>query len=416
MVDAARDAPRDIVRPQTATEAATEPVWQAQTAPVAVARRVPYTIPLLGIPLPGLMNDIIDDAANTAYAGRVATLRAMPVSIVNNSSNFIGITHLAGDMMMLKANGTKMLKPKQIKSSLDYIRVPFLNTLETARFGFSVKDLARPGFYVESLTSLTSFDAAARADLVRGNGALFNRWQARSTLCGLTGMAVNALLPDDVDDQPEVEQMAKLYSKQPLRYYGRRLEQALNPFEWPTHKRQFTGMAITLAGASSFISGFRNVSELPRADALAKNMKYTYRLNPAHAAGGLITLLGGAQLWAGIDDEQGWKDFGRTMTLRTLFLFHSISNRFDPKHLDPGRHWYAGGQALFTAKDVGSYFIGGAEKRPDGTLIDKQHIREAALRRAAAGELSGPAPEARLQSPADHKGMMQAEGRQREAP
>jgi hypothetical protein len=397
METAEQQPPADCVYPSTAASdpVATPAAWRVQTPAQQVVQRDPVCIPFLGIELPGFVQYGYNALADKFVAARHATLAMAPALLVNNSSNLIGLTHVGGDMMMLKANGTKMLAGKEISSSLDYIRLPLLNAINTAKFSFSFNDMLRPTFYAESIKNFTNYDAAAAVDLVRGKGALLNRWQGRATLLGLSGMTINALLPDDADNKHDVEQMSKLYYKHPTQYYLHRLEQAINPLEWTEHKRQFTGFAITLTGLCSFLSGFRNVSELGEADALLKGIKYTYRLNPAHAAGGLITLMGGAQLWSGLDDEQGWKDFGKTMSLRMVFLYHSISNRF--KNNDPGALWYTAGQATLTSKDWMAYLLGGADKDPvTGELLDKKAIRDAALKRVERGELNGdeylPAP------------------------
>lgn len=352
------------------------------------ADKEPITVPLLGVQWPAPINSAYYYLTDKAQRARRYLLEQTPAPMVNNSSNVIGALHVGGDIMMLKANGTEMLRGAVNPAAIDYIWLPFKNTMSNAKFTFSIAEMGTHKFWTDSLHNLTNFSHASHRDGLGTAGKLFNRWQARSTLCGLSGMAIAAVMPDDEDNRDNVENMTRLLHEQPLFYFGKRLYQAVNPLEWPSHKRQFAGMAITAAGACSFLSGFRNVSKLTEADQVIHGLKELYRMNVGHSLGGLVTFLGGTELWLGVDDEEGWKDFGKVMTLRIPLLYPSIKNRFkNPSGVDDGRWWYVGGQGTFTSKDILAYCIGGAEKDADGNVIDKKAIRDEAERHAEEGEL-----------------------------
>lgn len=347
--------------------------------------REPVTVPWLEWELPSPLETGVYTLADQGRILREKVLGIAPGPLINNSSNLIGALHMAGEVMMLKANGTKMLDGVADPRGFDYVWLPFKNTIKNAGFTFSLSDVKRPGFLAESLKNLMRYEDAARLETLRTMKPLVNRWQARATLVGMAGMTLAALMPDDKDSREDVEEVSRLYQDHPAYYFGKRFYQAVNPLEWPAHKRQFAGLAIATAGVCSFLSGFRNVTALNQADAVAKNLKYIYRLNPSHAAGGFITMLGGMQLWSGLDDEQAWKKFGQTMLLRVPLLYGSIGNRFNTGNgVDPGRYWYVGGQATFTGKDMMAYLIGGAEKDEHGNLIDKEAIRRESMQKAKA--------------------------------
>ena len=49
---------------------------------------------------------------------------------------------------------------------------------------------------------------------------------------------------------------------------------------------------------------------------------------------------------------------------------------------ETGRQWYTAGMASFQAENVAQSLIGGAEKLPDGTVVDHNAIRAAGKERA----------------------------------
>jgi hypothetical protein len=59
-----------------------------------------------------------------------------------------------------------------------------------------------------------------------------------------------------------------------------------------------------------------------------------------------------------------------------LFYYPSISQKV--KNDEPGLNWYLGGIGAFQTTNLIAAMIGGAEKRPDGTVVDqKAMVREA---------------------------------------
>jgi hypothetical protein len=279
---------------------------------------------------------------------RQMALRNFSPWIVNHSSNIIGGTQVIAEMAMLRASGTKTLK--DAKRAL----------LQDTKFSAGI----------EGVKSFLDLKKATELDKKLQGNHLINRWQARSTLLGLTTMGLTALLPDDKDTQEDIDGAVKLQQQSKLKYALNCLGKAVNPLQWKDNKRHLSGLGLTLAGVCSFLSGFRNVGSL------VKGGEQMYVRNRAHSIGGAITALAGAQLLFALDNQRGWAQYGSTMWARMLFLPKSIMNRYQTN--DPRAHWYSGGQFGLQSANTMAFLIGGAQKRADGTVVDQNAmVREA---------------------------------------
>lgn len=279
---------------------------------------------------------------------RQMALRNFAPWIVNHSSNIIGATQVTSEMAMIRASGTKSLQ--DVKRAL-------------------LKDTKFSG-EIEGIKTFLDLEKATALDKKIHGTRLINRWQARSTLLGLTTMGLTTLLPDDKDSQEDIDSAVRLQHESKLKYALNCLGKAVNPFQWKDNKRHLSGLGLTLAGVCSFLSGFRNVGSL------VKNGEQMYVLNRAHSIGGSITTLAGLQLLFALDNQRGWAQYGGTMWARMLFLPKSIMNRYQKN--DPHANWYSGGQFGLQTANTMAFMIGGAQKRADGSVIDQNAmIREA---------------------------------------
>jgi hypothetical protein len=291
---------------------------------------------------------------------RQMALRNFSPWIVNHSSNIIGATQVTAEMAMLRASGTKTLK--DLKRAL----------LQDTKFTGGV----------EGVKSFLDLEKATELDKKLHGNRLINRWQARSTLLGLTTMGLTTLLPDDKDTQEDIDSAVKLQHESKLRYALNCLGKAINPLQWKDNKRHLAGLGLTLAGACSFLSGFRNVGSL------VKGGEQMYVRNRAHSIGGGITALAGTQLLFALDNQRGWAQYGSTMWARMLFLPKSILNRYQ-RH-DDSAHWYSGGQFGLQTANTMAFLMGGAQKRADGTVVDQKAMMREARDKALVAKAEQP--------------------------
>lgn len=356
---------------------------------------------------------------------RNRTIRFLPSFMVNNSSNAIAGTQLVAEVMMFKANNMDLVKKehRSFKTAWRFLTDPPVNIWKSVSQGaglnFKFSDLTRPSYYKDTAKGLFDLKHASEIDSA-GGAKLINRWQARSSFMGLTTMLITALVPDSKDNPEEVEKNAVLMQTNPLAYAGKRAYEAVTfpitvvevlakkvatlgkyqPADgMGAHKRQFTGLGLLITGIFSFLSGFRNVGMVH--PTLGKeavgNLKYVR--NTAHSIGGMITAAAGAQLMMALDNDSGWSRFGATQWLRMIFLPKSISNRYE--NHDPKANWYVAGQVGMQTANTLSYFIGGAEKLEDGTVVDHTEMRDAARRKAR--EIKEARKEAKQQGKADEQ-------------
>jgi hypothetical protein len=341
-------------------------------------------------------------------------LRVSPTFIVNNSANISAVTHLASEMMMFKGSNVTFVPVEHRGTWWRYIVEPpksmaksvFGRAGTTAHFS----DLLRPQFYVDSVRNIVDLERATQMDKA-GGAELMNRWSARATFAGVTGMLFAALTPTTKDDMQEVERMRALAKDNLAAYMAERLQQAVwFPVEAVTaayqrmtgnenvdigkHKREFAGLGLGISGMFSFLSGFRNVVKIDESlPKIASNMKYSH--NFAHGFGGIITATAGLNLLFAENNDQGWSRYGAVMLGRVITLPTAIYKKFADGEINA--HWYATGQSGFVATNLFLSTFGSAEKLPDGTIIDHKTMKAAENKDAALSK-----PDAKLIQVAEH--------------
>lgn len=397
-------------------DAAREPVQKpealaadATNAPQDDANTVRPSRPRMKVPEANENDSFMTRLRARMKGYRHSAISTLPAPLVNNASNTIAVTQLAAEMAMFKANGTNFMAPRVAGEATKlhhYVTRPPMNiwraVANNAGFNMKLGDLVRPAFYKDIAKSFVNLDHATKLDAPHGE-RLMNRWQARSSFMGVTTMAITAVVPDTKDDLEEVEKNAIQLKTNPVMYGVKRVGQAIwFPVEVVkytgqaigskfgmaapladgagVHKRQFAGLGLFLTGTFSFLSGFRNVGMVNKAlgETAAHNTKYVK--NVAHSCGGAITATAGAALLMALDNDQGWSRYGMMQWARMIFLPNSIGNRY--KKADPRANWYLGAQVGLQSANTVSYLIGGAEKMPDGTIVDHEAIREEAKLKA----------------------------------
>jgi hypothetical protein len=356
------------------------------TGPVKVDRTKPVKI--FGISMPSPISDITYNVGDAMGVFRYNAIKALPGFVVNNSSNTIGVVQLCAEMLMFKAGGFDLVDAKNKGKPLHYLIDPPKNVYGAVfkRAGFNGKfsDMFKWSTIKDSVIDFGNLEKAAKIDSHGGTTKLVNRWSARSGFSGIMAMTIATALPQDKETPQEVEQMSQMAQHNPVGYVAHRMGQAVwfpvdtvrrvavkitHPSEDAgigAGKRQFAGLGMMSAGICSFLSGFRQVS-----GKVVGNQ--TYMHNPWQMAGGLITLVAGSQLMLGVDNQQGWTSYGGTQLLRLFTLGPSITNRFKPDamgRIEQGASWYLAAQAGLQGKNVVAVTIGGAEKLPDGTIVD----------------------------------------------
>ncbi|MFN7612820.1 MAG: hypothetical protein ACK5QI_05555, partial [Alphaproteobacteria bacterium] len=220
--------------------------------------------------------------------------------------------------------------------------------------------------------------------LVDNKISLPNRWQARSTFSGLMGWGLNMVMPDNKDTPEEVERMAELAEKSPASYVAERFRQAVWIPEWPQHKRQMTGLAVMISGICSTLGAWRNRSEV----GFRGSKIFEYKFNPGYLMTALATFAASMPLLFRLDNDRGYANYGEIHLLRCFFLPPSIWKKY--KEREPGVNWYTSGVSTFQLQNATAALIGGAEKRPDGTVVDHKAIREEAKRKAHLAKAEQP--------------------------
>lgn len=365
---------------------------------------------------------------------RTRAINFLHRGVVNHASNVVGATQLVGEVLMFKASGNQLYQGFRTENGIkktDYLGGKFQEWLKSKHPSMAytgeassltskglryLNPVLEPGYNILSaafndaftkpastaattekvpftqrlkstVTTITDTKAATKADLAHSmrvataedkikypRGRLINRWQTRATLTGMTAMTIAALMPEDKDKPEEVEKLSKLAATSPLSYVGHRIATALNPLEWWDNKRAFIGLGMTVCGMFTMLAGFRNVSKG------ADGKTFSYYVNQPHAINGGITAAAGSQLLLGVDSEQGWARFGSILWARMIFLPKSITNRY--KNSDSAPNFYTAGQGAFQTANITAFMIGGAQKLPDGTVIDQKAIREEAKKKA----------------------------------
>lgn len=376
----------------------------------------PVYLPYTHIAIPESAAGAVRSFEHFFDKSRKATITALPSPIVNNSSNVIGLMQLIAEVLLYKSSGSNLTNDKTKPLWHKVLFQPFKNiyggALSRSKFNFDLNALTKVDTYKNAWKNLSDIESASKRDIAIASanpqkayeaaldarsklkdfknlpkheveaqfkealkkpnaptlGKLSNKWSVRSGLAGICAMTVTTIFPDDKDSPELTEKMINKATNDPLGYVGLRLYQAVNPLEWFEHKRQFSGLGLMGAGFFSFISGFRQVAGKYGLDA------QRYLKNPWQMAGGVITTIAGTQLMLAVDSQKGWTNFGTTQFVRLTTLPNSIHYRF--KYNEQGGNWYLGAQTILQIKNLVAVLIGGAEKMPDGTIVDHKKVRE----------------------------------------
>lgn len=356
--------------------------------PLKADRSKPVTFMSYNVPSP--VANFVHDISDLGSRVRFQVLHALPGFIVNNSSNAIGVTQLAGEALYFKSSGVNKFVKDEHRGTWKAFVYPPVNIVEgvfkKSAFHIDAKRLLNPKYVGTEVKRFFDLKQAAEIDLAR-DGKLSNRWSARSGFAGMTSMTIAALFPDEKDDPEVTEKMIRMKADHPIGYVGYRLGKGLMfPVMAPLHlvqkvmspeenhhigdgKREFAGIGMTLTGFFSVLAGCRQ----PRV--LGTEAKYGF--NMWQALGGAITTYAGTQLLTGVDHQQGWTNYGKTQFGRLLVLPMSIKERFPDKNGwgDPNARYYFGAQGVFQFKNVVASLIGGAQRLPDGRIIDQKKHR-----------------------------------------
>ena len=314
----------------------------------------------------------------------------MPSFVVNNSSNILGAAHVYTEILMTKSSlpGTN---PKLVDGVKDPIEWTYkaIKKIYADSFSSAFKqrdrgvDIFENGKPLQNVWKfITDTEAATEREwqaqksanplLTRDKLKIGNNWQTRSTLAGLTVWGLSTFIPDKKESEDDLERMTIMQRTNPVGYVGERLKQALWVPEWPDHKRQMIGLGIFVSGVCSILGAWRN------RDQTALSPRYLLRKDALGTA--MFTFASAFPLLFANNDQRGFAGFGSLMMGRLFFLPGNIAGKL--KQGDGGK-WYAGASVAFQAENLAQALIGGAEKKPDGTIVDHSELRKHAYAKAA---------------------------------
>lgn len=359
------------VSPQAAPVAESKAAFQ-----VPVSKQLPYDPD-------GLVGHIVR-LGNFWSDKRKDAINATPAFIVNNSSNILGAAHVATEMMMFKASSKDARLIQNPSNPVNWIKEPiqtvFIDTFNRSRSKIPVKELFLEGNPIKNIYKrVTDTEAATLRARANEPGKpvsqvkLSNPWQTRSTLAGLVVWGLSALIPEQREDEQEIERLAVKQQVNPLGYMAERVKQAVWIPEWPQHKRQMIGLGIMASGVCSTIGAWRGRKKFP-------DGSQAYAFNKGYLQTSLFTLASSFPLLFASDDRRGYGGFGALMMGRLLSLPSSLYTKFRDK--ESGREWYTAATASFQAENLVQNLIGGAEKMPDGTIVDHTELRQHAREKA----------------------------------
>ena len=276
---------------------------------------------------------------------RVSTINVLPAFVINNSVSIISGLHLVSELMMLKSGGLKFLKNNRGGTEVNHLIDPANNLVR----------------------GLLGIDKHA------GKKAAQNVWAIRSTAVGFTGWLIGTFVPNKKDDEEAILKDAELFDRSKVGYVGKRLIEAAQPWK-PENKRQFVGLAVTIAGAFSALSGRNNIGGDGK-----------YYFNVPRTIGGVVTTLAGSSLLLSLTDRDAWARYGKAIWLRLPLIGMSIHKMHNKTMEFKGAadveaftkansewKYYAAGAGGFQTASTISYLFGGVQKLPDGTIIDKK--------------------------------------------
>jgi|GEM_PF-5607327 len=337
-------------------------------------------------------SDLMDDTLVSEYRKiknefndyRQNALKVTPGFIVNNSSNLLGAAHVVTEMSMFKSSlpaGEKLAvyngnpftymydATKRVFSVTFSKSMPKNFNMNVLKTEYGEGNTLRGIYRFVTDTNLATERAMAEQGVTEVSKLkLSNPWQARTTMFGLAAWGLSTLIPDKKDSPEEIEKMTVLQQTNPLGYIGERLKQAVWVPEWHEHKRQMIGLGYIGVGICSTLGSWRG------------NGMHGYSFNKGYFMTSMFSLASAIPLLFAQDDEKAYGGFGTLMMGRLFFLPGSISRKFATG--EPGAAWYAGATAAFQAENYAQTLVGGAEKKPDGTIVDHQEIMKEAKRRA----------------------------------
>lgn len=386
---------RDIEQlemPQTSqVEPAKVPVATGASAKGADAKDERERKTLFGLPLPESISDAIYDLEDKGRVWRRATITALPAFLVNYSSNILGAFHVWTEGIMFKASlkGSKLVD--KASNPIDYVIKAGSRIYKEAFEGILKKTNpeARVDIFdgnpVKNVWNfVTDTKAATNREILAQHVhptkvQLGNPWQTRSTFSGLTGWTMAMLVPEGKESDDELMRMEIMRRTNPVGYAATRVGQAFNPLQWTTHKREMTGVWQMAAGVFSMLGAWRNRTK-PNAAEMALGKLPEYVFNKAYFGTGVCSLFAGSALTFAPDDSAAAVGYGNSVTAMSVFLPFSLGDKF--KNKEPGVWWYTGGKVSFQLKAWMQELFGGAEKKPDGTIVDHDEIRREAAKRA----------------------------------
>lgn len=312
-------------------------------------------------------------------------VRATPAIIVNNSSNLLGAAHVYTEILMTKSS-IKGKDPKLVHGAKNPIEWTYKAIIKIYKDSFESAfqnrgkgiDVFEGGKPLQNIWKfITDTEAATEREwqtqlaknpsLTKDKMQIGNNWQTRSTLAGLTVWGLSTIIPDKKESEEEMQRMTIMQKTNPLGYVGERLKQAVWIPDWPNHKRQMIGLGIFVSGVCSILGAWRNRDQ----SALIP----TYKFRGDAFATAIFTFASAFPLLFANNDQRGFAGFGTLMMGRLPFLPGNIAGKL--KQGDGGK-WYAGASVAFQAENLAQALIGGAEKKPDGTIIDHADARKQA--------------------------------------
>lgn len=360
--------------------------------------------------LPQGAKDIWDKAAQSMASMRRRSIEATPAFFVNNSSNVLGASHVATEMLMFKSGmkGAKLIdnpsnpinwvkEPVQKiaadvvtnSKSRDYSLLQLLRGNPIKNFRHFVMDTHEASLREVSRQIETNRELVAAGKAPK-KLSLGNPWQTRTTFTGLVIWSLSALIPERKESDEEIERMAKMRTLHPVQYIGERLKQAVWFPEWNMHKREMLGLGYLGIGIFSGLGSWRNRRDFSKgmlakdAELVAKGLTNSYTFNAAYFATAVVSFLGGLPLLFALDERKAYSTYGSMVFLRVPLLPASIGDKWRKK--EPGWVSYMIGKVTFQVEDFLFSLIGGATKKvkPDGTvkIVDHEQLKKEAIAEA----------------------------------
>ncbi len=338
-------------------------------------------------------------------AMRKAAISVTPAFIVNNSSNILGASHVATEFVMFKSGmkGNKLvdnpsnpanwvIEPVQKiwqdiatnSKSRDYSVEQIFAGNPVANFKKFAMD-TNDASHREADRQISENQSRIKLGEKAKSLSLGNPWQTRTTFVGLVIWALSAVIPERKDSDQEVERMATMRTLHPIQYVGERLKQAVWVPEWSSHKRQMLGLGYVVIGACSTMGSWRqrrdlNPALVEDAKLIAKGLKKAYTFNGAYLGTSVLSFLSSIPLLFALDENKGYSTFGTILMGRIPVMVKSIKQKY--RDNDPGASSYTAGMVSFQLENALQALIGGAEKLPDGTIVDHEDEKQRAIKAA----------------------------------